>query len=565
MIPTISDRLMQPAVGIYRIRLSVAEVIFIVRAVFLVAATVAGLATALARPGAAQHHALQFNVESSQDELLVLYLPKIAVASDGSYGIAAEGLFRTSTGREVLKVLAQRFSATGAAVGPTHVFEGESCSSLDIWLSDYMERPEVAFHPNGAMLVLMQHTGEFQIGSDGVRSAEATLGGIDGSGQMLDLAPQYTSCVQHKFIFVGGGRQDRPRFDLAPSGEVFLTLDGFFGGSALRNVAIRVLDAEGNELIEEVVPHADVNSEESFHMYPDIATNGSLMLSAWHRCPVIDNQGNAEECDVEVQFGSISQAGLQAVGVNQRVNVGDPLGTINMYPAVAMNAAGQSVVAWADGRDGPHGEIYSQRFDAQGQPVGANLKVSAGEGSIDARPEVAILADGRFMVAWMDSSNAGYRARARNYDAAGNPQGSPFELVPGIVSGEPSVAADGDNFAIVYLTIENGAVALGSNKSSVFTSAEDVPRPLSGTFRAEVYPNPIGSQASISLELYAAEHVVIRLFDVLGREVARVLEGPREAGRHLVPLDTSQLTSGAYFLDLQVGERRQTLSVLRAR
>lgn len=500
-----------------------------------------------------------------QDELVGLFLPKISIAADGSYGLAAEGLFRTPTGREVLRVLAQRYSSTGVPTGPTHVFAGESCSGLDLWLSDYMERPEVAFHPNGVMLVLMQHTGELQIGTDGVQSSEITMAGIDGSGQLLDLA-QSTSCVQSKFIFVGGGRQDRPRFDLTPTGESFITADGFFGGASLRVAAIRVLDADGNELVGELIPHVDQTSQNSFHMYPDVATNGTLVLSAWHRCPLIDAQGNADDCDIEVQFATIVVDQLQPLGANQRVNNGEPAGTLNLYPAAAINAAGASVVAWADARDGLQGEIYAQRFDAGGQPVGANIKVSGGEGTLDTRPEVAILQNGRFMIAWTDSSAAGYRARARTFDAAGVAEGGTFELAPGLESGNVSVVADGDNFAHVYLTSDGESTELGSNKAVAFAANTSLqPRADEMLSIDAAFPNPFSNFTVVNYELSSAGRVQARVIDVLGREVMWLADRQEARGRHHLRIDGRALVPGLYFVELRVGRAPRTLTIVVAR
>lgn len=524
--------------------------------VFVLVALSAVLAVSTAQ---AQHTVL--NLDPAQDDLLGFYLPKIAVAADGSYGIAAEALFRTSTGREVLRVVSQRYSSDGVEVGPTHVFSGESCSTLDLWDSDYQSRPEIAFHPGGLMLVLMQHTGQFVIGTDAVSSAELTLSAIEANGQVRDLANS-EACEQAKFYFPGGSRQDRPRFDLTPDGAIFLTADGFFNDADLRNVAIRVLDADGNEVIEQVIPHEDVGSEQSYHQQPDIATNGSIMLSTWHRCSW-DAQGNTDDCDVEAQFAGITDQGLQAIGGNQRVNAGDPPGTVNIWASAAMNAAGQSVVAWADARDSFEGDIYAQRYDANGQPLGGNLRVSDGQGAIDERPEVAILDNGRFMIVWTDSSGIGYRARGRVYDPFGVPEGAPFELAPGEVSGQPAVSADGAGFAYVHLGLENGTSTLVANKASSQTAAEDVPGPASEMTLSAAYPNPFTDHARVTYELPSTGHVTLRVYDVLGREVARLVDAHLSAGTHDVILGGATIPPGLYVLDLQIGGQRRTVAVVR--
>lgn len=507
----------------------------------------------------AQHVVL--NTGSVQDDLVDLTHPKIAVGTDGSYGLTAEALFRTSSGDHVSRVVAQRYSAAGAPVGPTHVFSGESCSSLDLWDADYQSRPEIAFHPGGLMLVLMQHSGQFVIGVDAIPSSELTMAAIEPNGQIRDLSSE-GSCQQAKLYFPDGSRQDRPRLDLTPAGDMFLTADGFFNDADRRNVAIRVLDAAGSEVIAQVIPHEDVSSAQSYHQHPDIATNGNIMISTWHRCSW-DSQGNTNECDVEAQFATITPQGLQALGGNQRVNAGDPAGTVNLWAAADMNTAGQSVVAWADARDSFAGDIYAQRFDANGQPVGGNLRVSAGQGGIDERPEVAILESGRFMVVWTDSSAAGYRARARTYDAAGNPENVPTELAPGSVSGHPAVAADGSGFAYIYLGVQNGTTVLASNKSTPSTSAES-PQWPSGFTLESAYPNPFAVEARITYELATGGHVVLRVYDVLGREVARLLDAPQSAGRHEAVLDGSALAPGLYLIEMQLGAERHTASILRS-
>jgi hypothetical protein len=325
-----------------------------------------------------------------------------------------------------------------------------------------------------------------------------------------------------------------------------------------------LLDANGETLVEQVIPHVDANSSQSFHMHPEIAANSSLLLSAWHRCPLIDNQGNAEECDIEVQFAGVGPGGLTAIGGNQRVNAGDPPGTINVYPAAAMNAAGQSVVAWADGRDGLDGEIYAQRFNANGQPEGGNFKVSGGQGSIDSRPEVAILQNGRFMIVWTDSSSIGYRARGRTFDVAGTPEGPALELAPGRLSGDASVAPDGDSFAYIYLAAEGNSAVLESNKSSVVISADDAPHPERRFSIAAAYPNPFVNEVRLTYQTGTAMHVLIRMFDVLGREIHRMVDAAMPPGEHQVNFDGSTLAPGLYLLEIQAGTERQTISLTRA-
>jgi hypothetical protein len=76
---------------------------------------------------------------------------------------------------------------------------------------------------------------------------------------------------------------------------------------------------------------------------------------------------------------------------------------------------------------------------------------------------------------------------------------------------------------------------------------------LLGTF-----PNPTHSQATVRYALPQREKITIRVYDVLGRQVATVKRGPADPGRKQLQLDTSDLTSGTYFLRLTAGETTRT-------
>ncbi|MCX6639714.1 MAG: M14 family zinc carboxypeptidase [bacterium] len=68
------------------------------------------------------------------------------------------------------------------------------------------------------------------------------------------------------------------------------------------------------------------------------------------------------------------------------------------------------------------------------------------------------------------------------------------------------------------------------------------------------YPNPFNPLTSISFSLPQAELVKLTVFDVMGREVATLVNGMREAGLHSVTFDASTLASGVYLYKLQAGD-----------
>lgn len=67
------------------------------------------------------------------------------------------------------------------------------------------------------------------------------------------------------------------------------------------------------------------------------------------------------------------------------------------------------------------------------------------------------------------------------------------------------------------------------------------------------FPNPFNPTTMISFQLPTATHVFLRVFDVLGRDVATLLHGAMDAGIHEVGFDARHLSSGIYFYQLRAG------------
>jgi len=69
------------------------------------------------------------------------------------------------------------------------------------------------------------------------------------------------------------------------------------------------------------------------------------------------------------------------------------------------------------------------------------------------------------------------------------------------------------------------------------------------------YPNPFNPSTTIEFTLAEDDRVTLKIFDMLGREVATLLNGELDAGKvHQVKFDASRLSSGMYFYRLEAGE-----------
>lgn len=90
--------------------------------------------------------------------------------------------------------------------------------------------------------------------------------------------------------------------------------------------------------------------------------------------------------------------------------------------------------------------------------------------------------------------------------------------------------------------------------TSVTSTSIDVNSDLPETFNMDQnYPNPFNPSTVISYQLPENSKVQLQVFDVLGRQVAELVNGQVEAGYHQVTFEARNLASGMYIYRLQAG------------
>ncbi|HPI38907.1 MAG TPA: T9SS type A sorting domain-containing protein, partial [Ignavibacteriaceae bacterium] len=79
------------------------------------------------------------------------------------------------------------------------------------------------------------------------------------------------------------------------------------------------------------------------------------------------------------------------------------------------------------------------------------------------------------------------------------------------------------------------------------------------------YPNPFNPLTKISYKIENTGHVTIKIYDVLGKEVALLVNQQKEPGIYSVEFNGSHLASGIYFYELRVNQFRQIKKMLLVR
>jgi hypothetical protein len=75
------------------------------------------------------------------------------------------------------------------------------------------------------------------------------------------------------------------------------------------------------------------------------------------------------------------------------------------------------------------------------------------------------------------------------------------------------------------------------------------------------YPNPFNPTTAIRFTLDAGRQTRLAVYDVLGRQIAVLVDGPMPAGEHKATFDASTLTSGVYIVRLEAGGMSMTRRV----
>ena len=124
-----------------------------------------------------------------------------------------------------------------------------------------------------------------------------------------------------------------------------------------------------------------------------------------------------------------------------------------------------------------------------------------------------------------------------------------------------------NNFYVIGgLGPEGKAVASVELITAGITTAADQEYLVSGNFGlSQNFPNPFDSYTRIlytvpSLQVGGNQgpHVTLRIYDVLGKEVATLVDEVQPAGTYEIGLDASALLPGVYFYKLQAGQLTAT-------
>ena len=166
------------------------------------------------------------------------------------------------------------------------------------------------------------------------------------------------------------------------------------------------------------------------------------------------------------------------------ITVNTTYGRTQAQSEVTTLADGRFLVTWVDADFTVFADRYlrAQIFEADGSPVGAEMTLTGPVDRLD-EPSVAALEDGGFVTVWRDL----WTLRVQRYDDDGEPVGTAIAVSTGQVNGAAEVTAtDGGGFAIAWMdenspnsihlqTFDASGLALSGNVTVNGSTVEDAP------------------------------------------------------------------------------------------
>ena len=69
---------------------------------------------------------------------------------------------------------------------------------------------------------------------------------------------------------------------------------------------------------------------------------------------------------------------------------------------------------------------------------------------------------------------------------------------------------------------------------------------------AQNYPNPFNPETNISYQLAKGDYVTLKIYDLLGNEIATLVNEYKPQGKYYIKFDASNIASGIYVYGLRV-------------
>jgi len=197
-------------------------------------------------------------------------------------------------------------------------------------------------------------------------------------------------------------------------GMVLAVYESPLYGKPEGEVVGRLVNPTGPSVGDEV----QLNQHEAgAQLSPVVAAGGGQYAVAW--------ESSEQDGSAEGVYLRLFDAAAAAVG--DEIPVNQTTAGFQRNPAIASSADGTTVVAWGSAvtTSGSIADVFVRAFDADGTPLGGEVRVNVETDGMQDEPSVAFGADGTALVAWQSANQdgSGFGIYLRKLDDNGVPTG----------------------------------------------------------------------------------------------------------------------------------------------
>jgi poly(beta-D-mannuronate) lyase len=293
----------------------------------------------------------------------------------------------------------------------------------------------------------------------------------------------------------------------------------------------------------------------------------------WSPCISSDGSGNFvitwsdwRGVDTDIYAQRYSSDG-SAIGANFKVN-DIQISAFQWFPCISSDGSGNFVIAWQDGApiENFSPDIYAQCYDNNGNKVGTNFNVHDDLGSGGQwGPSISVDVDGNFVITWQDGSEKS-DIYAQCYSSGGSAKGTNFRVT--YTNAMSKIARDVKLWnGRIYNTWvdENNGSDIWANVldwNVVGISVDELYQIPTAFVLHQNYPNPFNPSTTIEFTLPKSEYVELKVYNILGKEVATLVSKKLYQGNHTYTFDGKNLASGIYYYQLVAGDYREVKKMM---
>ena len=280
---------------------------------------------------------------------------------------------------------------------------------------------------------------------------------------------------------------------------------------------------------------------------PAIAVSGTTIHVAW--CD--STAGNWE-----IYYKRSIDGGITWGEETRMTN--DP--AISSTPSLAVSGSTVHLI-FMDNRPG-YNDTYYKRSTNNGTTWSSEIRFIKGNSSVNYYPSMAVegsvvhVVYTRYISGWQvvynKSTNAGVSWLKKDIQISNIPS-------PGFPYNAPSIAASNGNVHVIWRDTRDGNYEIyynryinkSGNGIMGILNNNEIPDKYS---LSQNYPNPFNPVTTIKFDIPKDNFVTLKIYDMLGREVATLVNNKLSGGTYSLNWNASQFTSGIYFYKIQAGE-----------